>query len=402
MRVLSHREIGREVYWLSVADFESKLFESIWPIPRGVNYNAYLVGDGGEYLLIDSAKKFVEARELVELIGRVVDTGKVKHIAVLHTEPDHSGLVAEASSLLGNPVVYLTSKAALLMKRLFGIDTKVLKDDDSLKVGNRLLRVVELPWVHRPDTMFLYLQDEGVLFSSDAFGAFGALEDPRFDSEVDFDLYLESAKKYFATVVAKYRRLVLQDLEKLRKLELNVRTIAPAHGIVLRDRVRDFTQALVSWCELRKTSKVTVVYGSMYGFTELIANFASDQLRYRVQSVVSHDVSNDNVVNILSDVADSAGVLFLVPTYEAEAFPPMVNLVDLIRLKRLGEGKLAAVFLTKLWGSAEVEQMTAKLEAAGFEIYAPAMELVNFPTEEELEGIRGFLKDFCEKFSEGI
>jgi flavorubredoxin len=402
MHTTSWRKIGSEVYWLSISDLESKLFESIWPIPNGVNYNSYLVGRGDEYLLIDSSKNFIKARELINLIGEVVDPTKVRHIAVLHTEPDHSGLVAEASALLGGPAIYSTSRAAFFMKRLFGIETKVLKDGDSLVVGGRSLKVIELPWVHWPDTMFLYLQDEGILFSSDAFGAFGAFDRPSFDSEVDFDLYLKGAKEYFATVVSKYRRMVLQDLEKLRRLGLEAKTIAPAHGIVLRDRIGDFTRALTSWCELRRKKKITVIYGSMYGFTERLTRLVFDLLSDKMQNLVVHDVSKSNVNEILSDILDSAGVLLLTPTYEAEVFPPMSNVIELTRIKKLGDGKLAAVLLTKLWGGYGADQVTSKLEAAGFRMHAPVMELTNYPSGDELEDIRRLLESFCGKCSENV
>jgi flavorubredoxin len=395
MFTTSLRIIGRGVYWLSIPDVKSKLFESIWPIPKGVNYNAYLVEDD-EYLLIDSSKNIFAIEELISLIKSVVDPNKIKHVAVLHSEPDHSGLIKEVSGRIGNPIVYSTSRASAFMKSMFNVETKIVKDGDAIKVGSRTLRVIELPWIHWPDTMFLYLEDEKILFSSDAFGAFGALEKPVFDDEVDFEPYISDAKEYFATVVSTYRQMVLRALDKVGKLGLDLRMIAPSHGIVLRSKIPEIMNELTSWCMLRKRKKITIVYGSMYGLTEKLAEFSSDAIRNIVEEVVMHDVSNSDLNNVLSDVLDSAGVVFIAPIYEGNLFPPMSNLIGLMKIKKLGEGKIAAAIVTKLWGGAAANQLHSLLKESGYEVL-PAREYVNYPDEEALKDYEGFLKGFAEK-----
>ncbi len=397
----SWRKIGREVYWLSVPDVESKRFENIWPIPSGVNYNAYLIGGGEEYLLIDSSKGIIRADEFVDLIRGIVEPNRIRHVAILHTEPDHSGLIGEASHSFADATLYSTSRASVFMKRMFNVDSKAVKDGGSLRIGERILRVIELPWIHWPDTMFLYLEDEGILFTSDAYGAFGALQKPVFDDEVHFPSYLEKAKDYFSTIVVGHRLMVLRDIEKIKTLGLDVRMIAPAHGIVLRSKIQEFTQALTSWCTLKKRRKITVVYGSMYGLTEKLAGFASDVLKERADEVVVHDVTEDEVNLILSDILDSAGTLFLTPTYESNVFPPVSNLLELLRIKKLGEGKLAAALVTKLWGGNAPAHIASKLKEAGYTIFEPVGEYVNYPSEQDSKSIREFLSSFSEKAVRG-
>jgi len=392
----SWREIGTDVYWLSIPDGESKLFENIWPIPDGINYNAYLIGGEGEYLLVDSSKRILPPDKLLDLIRAIVEPSRIKHIAILHTEPDHSGLIKEASRRLASPRLYSTSRASVLMKRLFNIEPSVLKDGESLRVGNRTLRVIELPWTHWPDAIFLYLEDEGILFTSDAFGAFGALEKPVFDDEVDFSSYVRQAKEYFATVLVAYRRMVLHDLEKVKKLGLSVRMIAPAHGIVLRSRIKQFTETTTSWCTLKKKRKIAVVYGSMYGFTEKLAGFASMVLK-KAEEVILHDAVEDEVNDILSDIVDSAGTVFITPTYEADVFPPVSNLLELLRVKKLGEGKHAAALVTRLWGGKAGASLVSKLKESGYSVFEPVGEYVNYPSEQDLNNIREFLLGFSEK-----
>jgi flavorubredoxin len=398
----SCRKIGTQVYWLSVPDIETRRFENLWPVPDGVNYNAYLIGGGEEYLLMDSSKRTVHVEEFVDLIKTVVEPSKIKHIAMLHTEPDHSGLISEISRLLPNATLYSTARACNCMKRMFNVEPRAVKDGDVLRVGNRSLRVVELPWIHWPDSMFLYLEDDGILFTSDAFGAFGALEKPVFDDEVDFASYLKQKKEYFSTVVVAHRVMVLRDIDKIKTLELNVRMIAPAHGIVYRSKIREFTETMASWCKLEKKRKITVVYGSMYGLTERLARFTVEVLKEKVEEVALHDATADVVNPILSDILDSAGILFVTPTYEANIFPPIANLLELLRIKRLGEGKLAAAIVTKLWGGRAPDLIASKLKEAMCKIHEPVQEFLNYPSEQELAGIREFLLKFSDTALQGI
>jgi flavorubredoxin len=141
------------------------------------------------------------------------------------------------------------------MKRMFNVEPRPVKDGDVLKVGNRSLRIIDLPWIHWPDSMFLYLEDEGILFTSDAFGAFGALENPLFDDEVDFASYLKQKKEYFSTVVVGHRTMVLRDVDKIKTLGLKIKMLVPAHGIVYRSKIQEFTETMASWCKLQKKRK---------------------------------------------------------------------------------------------------------------------------------------------------
>ena len=402
MPIPSCRKIGTEVYWLSVPDTVTKRFENIWPIPEGVNYNAYLIGSEEEYLLVDSSKRTTHVQGFINLIKTVVEPSKIKHIAMLHTEPDHSGLIAEIARLLPNATLYANARACAFMQRMFSVEAKAVKDGELLKVGKRSLRVVDLPWIHWPDSMFLYLEDDGILFTTDAFGAYGALEKPVFDDEVDSQSYLKLEKDYFSTVVVGHRTMVARDFEKVKTAGLNVKMIAPGHGVVLRSKIQHFIETWASWCKLEKKKKITVVYGSMYGLTERLARFASEVLREKVEEIALHDATAELVNPTMSDILDSAGVLFVTPTYEANIFPPISNLLELLRVKRLGEGKLAAGLVTKLWGSAAPVHMASKLKDAAFTLFEPVSEFFNYPSEQELKNIRESLVKFSEKALEGI
>ncbi|MEM1557535.1 MAG: FprA family A-type flavoprotein [Thermoproteota archaeon] len=401
MTAPSWRIIGRGVYWLSIPDIKSRLFENIWPIPNGVNYNAYLIADGDEYLLIDSSKAIFTPGELIRLVKEITDPSKIRKIAVLHTEPDHSGLISGILNGIGNPAIYSTLRASSFMKSMFNIETNVVKDGDEITIGNRVLKVVELPWIHWPDTMFLYLEDEKILFSSDAFGAFGALDKPLFDDEMDFEKYMHEAKEYFATVVVTYRQMVLRALEKIDRLGINPRIIAPSHGAVLRSKIAEFIKELHSWCNMEKRRKITIIYGTMYGFTEKLAESAKNTISSRVE-VVMHNAVNSDLNHLLSDVLDSAGVLFITPIYEGNIFPPLTIIIELMRIKKLGEGKISAAVVTKLWGGTVANKISLLLKDSGYNVLYPVREYVNYPNENDLRDYEDFLQNFVDKVLENI
>jgi anaerobic nitric oxide reductase flavorubredoxin len=194
----------------------------------------------------------------------------------------------------------------------------------------------------------------------------------------------------------------LRDIDKVKTFGRNIKMLAPAHGVVYRSKIQEFTEAMTSWCKLEKRRKITVVYGSMYGLTERFAHFAVEVLKEKVNEVTLHDATVDVVNSILSDIVDSAGILFVTPTYEANIFPPIANLIELLRIKKLGEGKHAAAVVTKLWGGNAPALMASRLKEAACTIYEPVHEFLNYPSEQELVSIRGFLLKFSEAALQGI
>jgi flavorubredoxin len=196
--------------------------------------------------------------------------------------------------------------------------------------------------------------------------------------------------------------MVLRDIGKIKTLELNIKMLAPAHGVVYRSKIQEFTETMTSWCKLQNKRKITVVYGSMYGLTGKLARFAVDVLKEKVEEVALHDATADIVNPILSDILDSAGVLLVTPTYETSIFPLVANLLEILRIKKLGEGKLAAAIVTKLWGGNAPALMASRLKEATFKVHEPVSEFLNYPSEQELGNIREFLLNFSETALQGI
>ncbi|MBO3801998.1 MAG: FprA family A-type flavoprotein [Candidatus Brockarchaeota archaeon] len=382
MQNIKTRKITEDVTLITTLDKSTKKFEEIWEISSGINYNAYLVKDKNSYMLIDSTKnKFSE--EFIETIRNIVKDNELKYIAVLHTEPDHSGTIRKLKEKFPKSKIISTRTASSFLKSMFSIETEVVKDGEEIKIDEKEVKVIELPWIHWPDTMMLFLKDERILFSSDAFGAFGARE-LVFDDEVKFEEYLKDVKSYFASVVSKYRQMILKDLEKINQLLDNVSVVAPAHGLVLKSRIKEIIRNYESWSKLESKKKITILYGSMYGITEEFVSEIKRYLEEKVNEVKVCNVAREELGSILSEVMDSYGIIIISPTYEGNLFPPMSYVLDLLSIKKLGNGKIVCAVATKLWGGVAPKQIQEKLSECGFSLLDKVYEFSNYPTKENL------------------
>ncbi len=210
-------EIAERVYWVRVNDRTTDLFESVWPLPRGVSYNSYLVLDE-KVALIDTVKRGF-SNEFIANLEEVIDPAEIDYIVVNHVEPDHSGALPLIRRLAPEAVVLGTAKVRDLLKGLYHMEDGVeaIGDGQELKLGERSLVFYEIPFVHWPETMMAYLPDEKILFSGDAFGGFGTLDGGIFDDEVDLKYYESEILRYFSNIVGMYTNPTQRALQKLKK-----------------------------------------------------------------------------------------------------------------------------------------------------------------------------------------
>lgn len=376
------RKLTDNVTLISTSDLTSRKFENIWDIPEGINYNAYLIADGNKYLLIDSTKDIYSV-EFINVLKQLTNGGELSHIIVLHAEPDHCGTIRDLAQTFTKAKIISTRTASIFLKNMFDITPEIAKDGDEIEFSRKRFKVIELPWIHWPDTMALLLEDEGILFSSDAFGAFGA-RDPAFDDEVQLEGYIDQMKEYFATIVVNYRQMVLKDIARFKPLLKKVSIVAPAHGVVYRSHVEKIVNIYEYWSKLEKEEKVTILYASMYGLTKKVAFEVQGELLGKVDKVVIHDVVDERIGNILADILDSSAVIFITPAYEMNIFPPFSYLMNLIRTKKMGSGKIACAVTTKLWGSTAAKQLEQMITESDFTLIDRVHDFVNYPTNENM------------------
>ena len=319
------RKVVDDLYWVGGNDHRLALFENIHPIPNGVSYNSYLLLDK-KTVLFDTVD-WDACRQFLENVEHVLDGRDLDYLVINHMEPDHGASIEEI--LLRYPKVKIisTEKSFLLMHQFgFQVDgrTEEVKEGDTKCFGKHTITFVEAPMVHWPEAMVSFDVTNGVLFSADAFGSFGALDGKLFNDEVDFDRdWLDDARRYYTNIVGKYGPHVQALLKKAGTIDIKV--ICPLHGPVWRNDFGYLLDKYDKWSRYEpEETGVLIAYASMYGNTESAAQVLAAKLVEKgVKNVVVHDVSNTHVSYLISDAFKYSHIVLASVTYNLGIYPVM-------------------------------------------------------------------------------
>jgi len=377
-----------DLYILRLDDDSTKYFEALWHIPEGVTYNSYILVTREGAVLYDTWKnKYSDL--FIEALTRVVDPRDVKHIIVHHMEPDHSGALPEVLKYSTNAIVYGHPLARDMIRSFYRIEPKfrAVRDGEVIEVSGYRLEFIHTPWLHWPETIMTFIENLGVLLSCDAFGSF-SIPHALFDDEMSDDeirAYLEYARKYTISVVGHYRSYITHNVEKLNKRGITPKIIAPAHGLVWRGKPSLIVEKYLEWAVGRpRERKATVIYSSMYGFVEEAVNYVIAKLKSLAWDVHIHratDSDRFNEAEALSDIADSALIVIGTATYEAEVFPYIRYMLELITMKANFD-KPVLVITSYGWGGVAGKKIREVLEKEGFHT-VEVVEVRGRPVEED-------------------
>lgn len=323
------RSITPSLIYLGANDRRLSLFENLYPIPRGVSYNSYLIMDE-KTVLMDTVDKAVAARffENLEaaLNGRALD-----YLVVSHVEPDHAATIGEL--ILRHPKLTLVcnAKALTLLKQFRfmkeGQAVLTVNEGDTLDCGKHRLHFVMAPMVHWPEVMVSFEETEGTLFSADAFGTFGALEGSIYADETDFERdWLPDARRYYTNIVGKYGTQVKSLLSKAAAL--NIQRICPLHGPVWRKELAWFIDKYQHWSRYEAEEQaVLIAYASIYSGTENAAEHLAALLAEKGLRTRLYDVSVTHSSELVAEAFRASHLVFAAPTYNAGLFDPMEALL---------------------------------------------------------------------------
>lgn len=319
------RKVVDDLYWVGGNDHRLALFENIHPIPNGVSYNSYLLLDK-KTVLFDTVD-WDACRQFLENVEHVLNGRDLDYLVINHMEPDHGASIEEI--LLRYPKVKIisTEKSFLLMHQFgFNVDgrTEEVKEGDTRCFGKHTITFVEAPMVHWPEAMVSFDVTNGVLFSADAFGSFGALDGKLFNDEVDFDRdWLDDARRYYTNIVGKYGPHVQALLKKAGTIDIKV--ICPLHGPIWRNDFGYLLDKYDKWSRYEpEETGVLIAYASMYGNTESAAQVLAAKLVEKgVKNVVVHDVSNTHVSYLISDAFKYSHIVLASVTYNLGIYPVM-------------------------------------------------------------------------------
>lgn len=357
------RKVTEDIVWVGASDRRLALFENIFPIPRGVSYNSYVLLDE-KTVLLDTVDASV-AGQFFENLEHVLDGRKLDYLIVNHMEPDHCAMIGDLVRRYPEVQVVGNTKTFGMIKQFFGTDfaerAVTVKEGDTLVTGAHTLHFVMAPMVHWPEVMVTYDEKDKVLFAADGFGTFGALNGNIFADEVDFDRdWLDDARRYYTNIVGKYGASVQALLKKASGLEIAV--ICPLHGPIWRENLGYILEKYQKWSTYEAEDQaVVILYATMYGNTASAADALAGRLAAKgVKKIAVYDVSNTHVSELISEIFRASHVVFAAPTYNGGIYPVMENL--LADMKALAvQNKTVALMENGTWAPTTAKQMREKL-----------------------------------------
>ena len=358
------RQISDDLHYVGASDRKLALFENIYPIPRGVSYNSYLLLDE-KTVLLDTADAGI-AEQFFENVDHVLAGRQLDYLVVNHMEPDHCALIAHLLLLHPEVTIVTNSKAANMIRQFFtvNIDDRLttVGEGDTLCTGRHTLTFVMAPMVHWPEAMVTYDTLDKTLFSADAFGTFGALNGNLFADEMDFDRdCLDEARRYYINIVGKYGVQVQSLLKKASTLDIQM--LCPLHGPIWRENIGYFIGKYDTWSQYKPEQRgVVIIYASIYGHTASAAEKMASLLAERgIKGIAMYDASHTDPSQLVSECFRYSHVVLAASTYNAGIFTPMENL--LLDLKAHNwQKRMVAIIENGTWAAQSGKQMRTILE----------------------------------------
>lgn len=376
-------EIRPGIHWVGVRDPDLTVFDVIIPTQYGSTYNSYLI-EADEPALIEGVKFEFQDKFFAKLEEKI-DLKDLKHLVVNHTEPDHSGSLKELLKRAPHLTVHGSRAALGFLTEQTNMDfnKRIVKEGDTLDLGNRKLRFIMAPFLHWPDTMWTYLENDEVLFTCDAFGShFCFPEGKVFASEQEVD-FTDEISYYFDAIMAPFKPKVQEAVAKLDGVSLKV--IATGHGPVLDEGIPEIIQLYrdLSRGELEGRKRVVVAYASAYGHTRQMAELIAEGAKEKSNvDVILLDVADSNEGEIKEVISSFDAIILGSPTINADAVYPIWRLIDSLSAIT-AKGKLAATFGNYGWSGEAATLLEERLEAMRFAIAHPAVKIRFGLTEED-------------------
>ena len=387
------RQLVNNIYYVGVNDRQKDLFENMLPLQYGVSYNSYLINDEKTVLVDTVEHPFVE--QLINQVTSVLNVKPLDYLIVNHMEPDHSSGIKTLKLLYPDLQIILNAKTADMLNGYYGISDNlyIVKDGDTFSTGSKTLSFHFTPMVHWPEVMMTYVKEDELLFSADAFGCFGALNGAVIDSELDLTVHYNEMVRYYANIVGKYGLPVQNALKKLSGTPIKM--ICSLHGPVWKDEIAKVVGIYDTLSKYEAEPGVVIVYGSMYGHTEQMAEAVAEGAASITKNVKVYDVSRTNASYILADIFRYKGFICGSPTYCNELYPEINSLLAKIKTRGIKNREFGC-FGSFTWAGATLKNFKAFAEEMKWDCVATP-EIKQNMTEEQYKELYNLGRVIAEK-----
>lgn len=360
----STRKVKDDLIYVGGSDRRLSRFENLFPIPKGVSYNSYVLLDE-KTVLFDTADESI-SRQYIENVVHALNGRPLDYMVVQHMEPDHCAMIDDMLRRYPEVKMVCSAKAVGMFAQFYGTDVAaralVVKEGDKLSTGEHTLHFVMAPMVHWPEVMVTYDEKDKILFSADAFGTFGALAGNIFDDEITFDAtWMNDARRYYANIVGKYGVQVQTLLKKAASLDIEM--ICPLHGPIWHKDLGLLLEKYQKWSTYEPEDKtVMIAYATMYGNTENAANVLAGMLADKgVKNIAMYDVSETDVSELVAESFRCSHLVLAAPTYNSGIQPKMEAYLSDIKALNL-QNRTVAVIDNGTWAATAGKQMIGMLE----------------------------------------
>lgn len=360
----STRKVKDDLIYVGGSDRRLSRFENLFPIPKGVSYNSYVLLDE-KTVLFDTADESI-SRQYIENVVHALNGRPLDYMVVQHMEPDHCAMIDDMLRRYPEAKMVCSAKAVGMYAQFYGTDVAaralVVKEGDKLSTGEHTLHFVMAPMVHWPEVMVTYDEKDKILFSADAFGSFGALAGNIFDDEITFDTtWMNDARRYYTNIVGKYGVQVQTLLKKAASLDIEM--ICPLHGPIWHKDLGLLLEKYQKWSTYEPEDKtVMIAYATMYGNTENAANVLAGMLADKgVKNIAMYDVSETDVSELVAESFRCSHLVLAAPTYNSGIQPKMEAYLSDIKALNL-QNRTVAVIDNGTWAATAGKQMIGMLE----------------------------------------
>ncbi len=387
------REIVPGVHWVGALDFDRRIFDELIPLPNGTSYNSYLIRGSEKTALIDT----VDPTKEFDLIASLVkmEIGRIDYIVVNHAEQDHAGSLPMVLEFFPDAKIVTNEKCRDLLIALLHLPADafmVVKDRETLSLGDRTLEFILTPWTHWPETQVTYLREDRILFPCDLFGYHTATSDLFVTERVDFYI---PAKRYYAEIMMPFRGSIKGHLEKIRALKIDL--IAPSHGPVHKNP-QLILDAYADWVSDDVKNEVVIPYVSMHGSTQKMVEHFTNALIARGVRVKPFNLTHTDIGELALALVDTATVVIATPTVLFGPHPQIVYATYLANMLK-PKMRYASVIGSFGWGGKAPETIVKMLDHVKVEVLEPVM-VKGLPDEKTLAALDRLADDIARKHKE--
>jgi len=396
-------KVLNDLYWVGVLDPDLRVFDIVVPTEEGTTYNSYLV-IGKEKKALIEANKLLFKDEYIKTVESVCSIKDIDYIILNHTEPDHSGTLPAVVDINPDIEVIYSKTAKSFIQNILNRDFKgrTVGDGDLIDLGGKTLSFFHTPFLHWPDTMFTYLNEDNILFPCDFLGAHYCGEELFNDMLKDKGKAEKAFRFYYSSIMRPYKEHIILALNKIKDLKINM--VCPSHGPILREDIdyyiNFYKEQAGRYYKHNKNKQITLIYATAYGNTEMMAKKIKEGINDIGLDVKIYNTATSNMHDIIDDIEISHGLIIGTATINAKAPKPIFTLFSELVSLNVSNRK-AGVFGSYGWSGEGIKMCEDILKTMRMKLPQPSLRTKMTPSAKELDDAFAWGREFGISVLEG-